>query len=433
MTTEPHTPASGARQRPAPAPAAPPVPAHRDGTVLRWLTAYTATMIGDGVYFLALGWAAQRTTSPAGVGVVMAAGAVPRALLLLGGGVLADRFGPRPVLLGSDAVRCVVVLGAAAVLLLSGPSLGLLLAVALVFGLVDALFLPAVGALPARLTDPGQLARVQGMKGLAVRAGNVTGPPLGGLALAYGDLPLAFACAGGLFTLSLALLLTVRVRPPAHGVPWPRTEGPLRGQLTGGLRYLARHPLLARLTLGNALSELALIGPLNVGLVLLAAERGWGAAGVGWMVSAFGAGAAVSTLLLAVRGRVPRAGAVQIGAMAAASLSLGTLGLSPGLGGAMASAGLAGVAGGLAGAVSRSLVQTTADPAQLGRVTAVTDLTTLGLAPLTYPLFAAAAALWGTPQVFAASGVLGLTGTAITVTARAVRGAELPPPTRATA
>lgn len=36
---------------------------------------YTASLIGDGVYFLALAWAAARAAGPAGAGLVMAVGA----------------------------------------------------------------------------------------------------------------------------------------------------------------------------------------------------------------------------------------------------------------------------------------------------------------------------------------------------------------------
>ncbi|MER6985016.1 MFS transporter, partial [Streptomyces carpinensis] len=76
-------------------------PAHRDTNVLRWLSAYTASMVGDNVYYLALSWAAVRAGSPAQAGAVMAVSALPRALLMLGGGVVADRLGPRRVVIGS--------------------------------------------------------------------------------------------------------------------------------------------------------------------------------------------------------------------------------------------------------------------------------------------------------------------------------------------
>ncbi|MYV40897.1 MFS transporter, partial [Streptomyces sp. SID1328] len=83
---------------------------------MRWLGAYTASMLGDNVYYIAVSWAAVRAGSPSQAGLVMAASAVPRTLLLLGGGVIADRFGPRRVVVGSDAVRCAAVLAVAALL-----------------------------------------------------------------------------------------------------------------------------------------------------------------------------------------------------------------------------------------------------------------------------------------------------------------------------
>lgn len=157
--------------------AAPAPPAHRDPQVLRWLGAYTASTLGDSVYHLALSWAAVRGGTPAEAGLVMAVSAVPRALLMLGGGVIADRFGPRRVVIVSDTVRCLVVLAVAALVLVAAPTLWVLAGIALVFGIVDALFLPAVGALPPRIAPHDQLARVQGMRGLAQRSGAVLGAP----------------------------------------------------------------------------------------------------------------------------------------------------------------------------------------------------------------------------------------------------------------
>lgn len=52
-------------------------PAYRDVNVLRWLSAYTASVTGDVVYFLALSWAATRAGGPSQVGTVVAAGALP--------------------------------------------------------------------------------------------------------------------------------------------------------------------------------------------------------------------------------------------------------------------------------------------------------------------------------------------------------------------
>ncbi|MFE5944430.1 MFS transporter [Streptomyces sp. NPDC056480] len=399
-------------------------PAHRDPQVLRWLGAYTASTLGDSVYHLALSWSAVRGGTPAEAGLVMAVSAVPRALLMLGGGVVADRFGPRRVVIASDTVRCLVVLGVAALVLVTSPTLWTLAGVALVFGIVDALFMPAVGALPARIAPHDQLARVQGMRGLAYRSGAVLGAPLGGLAVALGGPGTAFAVAGALFALSLPLLLALRIRPLTGEAR--KRNGTAFGDLADGLRYLRGHRVLGPLMIVIALSDLGFVGPLNVGLALLSDQRGWGASGIGWVLAGFGAGAGGASLLLGVRGRVPRAGAVLGWAMAVGAVSIGALAFVPQLPLAVAVALAIGLFAGLSGALCGALVQTECDPAYLGRVSAVSSLVSLGLAPLSFPLTGAAIGLWGVGPVFTVSAAVCAVAGVYGLSVRAVRGAELP-------
>ncbi|POX60263.1 MFS transporter [Streptomyces sp. Ru62] len=399
--------------------------AHRDPNVLRWLGAYTSSMLGDSVYYLALSWAAVQTGSPAQAGLVMSAGALPRAVLMLGGGVVADRFGPRRVVIGSDAVRCAAVLAVAALLFLTSPGLWPLALLALLFGTVDAVFMPAVGALPARLTEKDQLARVQGMRGLAIRFSSVVGAPLGGLAVATGGAPAAFTVAGLLIALSVPLLVSVRMRErPMERTPG--TAGTAWSDLKAGLRYIRRHRVLAPLMVVIALGDLGFVGPLNVGLTLLADARGWGAAGMGWVLAGFGAGAGAASLLLTVRGRLPRAGLVAGYAIIAGCVAIGALAYVPGLVTAVATAVLVGLLTGLSGAMCGALLQTQSDPAYLGRVTSVASLVSLGLTPLSMPFAAAAIGAWGLGPVFVASAVVCGLGGAVALAVPALRRAELP-------
>ncbi|QIQ05245.1 MFS transporter [Streptomyces liangshanensis] len=468
----------------------PPPPAHRDGNVLRWLGAYTASMIGSNVYFVALAWAAARTGSPGQAGLVLAVGSVPRAVLMLGGGVVADRWGPRLVVIGSDAARCVFILGMAAVLMFISPSVWLLASVALVFGAVDALFLPAVGALPPRITAPGQLARVQGMSGLATRFANVAGAPIGGLTVAIGGSASAFTAAGVLFAVSLPLLLSVRIgglpaaksatgtdaeaaaeeretpeageesRVPHDALPGPRdaadarregageagagtetaaaekpaggtdgkdTASPGAGRaLLDGLRYIRRHRVLAPLILVSAITQLGFVGPLNIGLVLVSEEHGWGASGLGWIIAAFSAGAAGASLLLTVRGRVPRAGFVMCASTIVGSVAIACIAYAPSVALAAVAAVCVGLLAGLGGALSGALVQTQTEPGYLGRVTSVTTLFGLGIAPLVYPVMGLAIGAWGSGPVFVASAALCAAGTTLGLCVTSLRTAELP-------
>ncbi|MFD9487248.1 MFS transporter [Streptomyces sp. NPDC059991] len=401
-------------------------PAHRDGNVLRWLAAYTASLMGDSVYFVALGWSAQKAAGPTEVGLVMAAGALPRAVLMLGGGVVADRFDPRRVILGSDALRCLLILAVAACIALSAPALWILVAVALVFGAVDALFVPAIGALPPRITSPEQLARVTGMRSLSMRLSQITGPPIAGLAMGLGGVVAAFAVAGLLFALSLPLLLSVRM-PPLGSRREERSElGTAREDLLDGLRYIRRHRLIGPLVAAGALCELGLAGTLNVGMVLLNAERGWGPSGYGWIVSSFGAGAAASAALLAVAGWLPRAGLTLAGTLLVGCAGAAAIALVPTLWMAVVLAGVIGLSAGVFGSLDNALIQTAADPAYLGRVTSVVMVTMVGLAPLGYPLVGAAIGAWGAAPVFVGCGTFASLGAVVALASGAVRRAELP-------
>ncbi|MFJ7236536.1 MFS transporter [Streptomyces olivaceus] len=403
------------------------VPAHRDGNVLRWVGAYTASMLGDTVFYLALSWAAVQRGSAAEAGVVTAVSAVPRALLMLGGGVVVDRLGPRRVVIGSDAVRCAAVLAVAVLLFATDPGLWLLALLALVFGAVDALFLPAVGALPARITAKDQLARVQGMRGLAVRFAAVVGAPLGGLGVAVGGSAAAFALAGLLIAVSVPLLVCVRMRElPADDAEAAAEGGTAWRDLRDGLSYVRRHRVLGPLMLVIALGDLGFVGPLNVGLTLLADERGWGASGMGRVLAGFGAGAGAAALLLTLRGRVPHAGYVVAGALVPGAAAIGALAQAPALPAAVGTALLIGLLAGLSGALCGALLQTQADPGHLGRVTAVAGIVSLGIAPLSMPLSAAAIGVWGTGPVFAASAAVCGLGGVVALCAPGVRRAELP-------
>lgn len=398
-------------------------PAYRDANVLRWLTAYTASVTGDVVYFLALSWAAARAGGPSQVGLVVAAGALPRALLMLGGGVVADRFGPRRVAVVSDAVRCAVILAAGAAVMLASPSVWLLAAIALIFGVVDAVFMPAVGALPPLIAAPAQLARVQGMRGLSIRLSNAVGPLLAGAVLVIGSTAGAFTAAGALFALSLVTLLTLQTAS--------RTEVSQRGsawdELRDGLRYVRRHRMLAPLVTMIGLSEMCFSGPVATGLVLLADERGWGASGMGWIASAFSIGAAASALLITVSTRIPRAGLAMCGTLLATAAGAVALGHTPSLPVAVVLGFSVGLTSGFTTTVTGAFVQTETDPSYLGRVTAVTTLCTLGLAPVLFPAVGITVSLWGAEVFFIGCGAISLLAAALGLAVPLIRRAELHP------
>lgn len=216
--------------------------------------------------------------------------------------------------------------------------------------------------------------------------------------------------------------LRIRDLPDTGG----KSGAPARNGLADGLRHIRRHSVLAPLVVVIGLSDLGFVGPLNVGLTLLADQRGWGASGMGSVLAGFGVGAGAASLLLAVRGRVPRAGLVLAATMGGGAVAIGALAFVPHLAAAVAVALAIGLLAGLSGALCGALTQTHADPAYIGRVTAVTSLSSLGLVPLTMPLTGAAVGLWGTGPVFVASAAICALAGVYGLCRAPLRRAELP-------
>src|SRR4051794_5837214 len=70
----------------------------------------SVSMLGDQFYLIALPWLVlQITGSPLALGTVLALASVPRALFMLIGGALVDRFSPRNVMFLSNLVRMILV------------------------------------------------------------------------------------------------------------------------------------------------------------------------------------------------------------------------------------------------------------------------------------------------------------------------------------
>ncbi|MGH8967945.1 MAG: MFS transporter, partial [Actinomycetes bacterium] len=149
------------------------------GSAARWVVAYTAAVLGDVSYFLVLTWAAAEAGGPRLSGLILAVGAIPRALLMLPGGVLADRVDPRRIAIGTDALRALILLLAAGAASWFGLVPWWLAVVAIGFGMVDACFIPAVGAMPPRLVSAEMLPRLQAWRLTGLRVGNAVGPALG--------------------------------------------------------------------------------------------------------------------------------------------------------------------------------------------------------------------------------------------------------------
>ncbi|MFI5937779.1 MFS transporter [Actinoplanes sp. NPDC051494] len=393
--------------------------------VLWWLAGLGLSLIADQIYFIALSWAAVQVAEPAQVGLILAAGSIPRLLVLLVGGALSDRIGAKKLALVSDTSRTLVLAAAAVLLVATGPSPLLLILVSVVFGVLDALLLPAVGAMPARLVPADQLVRLQGMRMTVQRAGLVAGAPLAGYLVAHQGIAAAFGCTAVLLAVSVGTLAATRLLP-APATPDATAPQRLTSDVADGLRYVRGHRLLPALLLVSAVTEFAFTGPVNTGLPLLAAARGWGSAGVGWILGGFGLGAALIALALAVLGRLPRPGLCIAGGAALMAGAVAGIGTAPALPWAVAAATVLGLGAGVAASLTGALTLATTRADQLGRVMSVFSVATFGTIPLSYGLTGLLTGRYGPGPTFVLGGAIAAAGAATALRAPTLRRAILP-------
>ncbi|MFG2062237.1 MFS transporter [Micromonospora sp. NPDC048871] len=304
------------------------------GAYWAWLGGTTLSLVGVQAMAFAMAWVA------AGEGggfaaLVLTAVNLPRALLLLVGGAVADRLGAWTVMVVSDAAMVVVTVAlAAAVWSAANPWLPLLLA-ALAIGVVDAFYLPSTGSMPRRLVAPAGLARAMSARHLAGQLAMFVGPAAGSLLLAaLGLAAVALANAAG-FALMLLVLMVLRaaltVRPgespgqPAGQLPGRPVAQPLWRAAVDGLLLAAAHAVLrpALLLVGVAAGFLLPVSGLLV--PLLGRERMWSSSATGAVVAALALGTATVAILVLVRGALPDPGRVSGAALLVAAGGVVTL------------------------------------------------------------------------------------------------------------
>ena len=304
-------------------------------TYWTWLGAATVSLVGVQAMAFAMAWVAAGQSGRLAA-LVLTAIHLPRTLLLLVGGALADRVGPWTVMVVSDATMVVVTVAlSAATWSATDRWLPLLLA-GLAIGVVDAFHLPSTGSMPRRLVPPAGLARAMSARHLAGQLALFVGPAAGSLVLAAAGLAtVALANAAG-FALMLLVLLLLRpalkgrshehlpnLRPPAQAL-W-------RGA-ADGLRLAASHAVLrpALLLVGVAAAFLLPVAGLLV--PLLGRERMWSPTATGAIVAAVALGTATVAILVLVRGALPdpgRAAAVALLVAAGGVVALAASGSLP--------------------------------------------------------------------------------------------------------
>lgn len=354
---------------------------------LRFWAAQSISLLGSQVTLLALPFTAVLVlnASPIQSGILRAAQLLPYLLFGLFAGVWVDRARRRPLLVGADLGRAVLLITVPLAYVLDLLTLGQLFVVAFGVGALTLLFDVAYQSMLPTMLRPDQIIEGNSKLEQGRAVGQVAGPGIAGTLVQIANAPFAIAMDAFSFLISALLIGRIRaVEPP------PKHSSERRGvwtEIGDGLRIVLRHPLLRPIvgctaTINFSISAFAAIVVLYETRVL---GFNPGVIGATFVVGSIG-----GLLGAFAGGRIARRfgpGPVIVGAALlgpAGMFLIGVAGPTPPVAVAVVSAGMAltGFAAPLYNVNAASLRQTITPHAVMGRVNGTTRFISFSMTPL---------------------------------------------------
>ena len=221
---------------------------YRDFRVL-WFGAFTST-VGNWMQQVAQSWLVfELTHSSFYLGLDYFFGQLPILLLTLIGGVIADRYDRRHVLLGSQLVQMGTAFTLTALIYLHLVRVEYILLLSFVAGLGQAFGGPAYQALIPSLVQKTDLPNAIALNSIQFNLARVFGPLLAGATLAAWGSAACFGLNGLSFLVVIVALLSLTIKHVKPANPKPMLQ-----ELKGGLRYARGQPAIIALTVLAALT-----------------------------------------------------------------------------------------------------------------------------------------------------------------------------------
>ena len=383
-------------------------------TNFRWLLGGgLVSMLGDQFSMLALPWLVLSLTNDSlSLGIAVALMGAPRAVLILLGGTIADRYSPRRVLLLSKYANAAILLALSGLLMLDQASLALAYAAALALGIASAFGIPAGTAILPQAVPLQTLQTANSLQMGARQLSLLAGPLLAALVLGAHDggqqtgmaaLAAAFAIDALTFLFSAWTLRQVTLRPLAAAA----AQGMWR-DMAAGLAMVWCDMALRSCYAYWAVVAFFVMGPLQVALPVLASERLHGAPALGLLMGAHGAGTLAGMLASSLGGAWLRRrfGATLLAVDAIVAILLMALGQIDTAWQGAALLAVTGMLGGYMQVAIFTWIQRRVAPAMLGRAMALFMGIFLGLAPLSAAATGALLRHLTVGELFCAGGAL---------------------------
>jgi MFS family permease len=339
------------------------------------------SLCGTWMQTVALSWLVLDLSHNSGfaIGLVLALQFLPTLLFGAWGGVIADRFDKRMVLVTSQAFQAVMA-GLLAGLALSGVvTLWMVYLITFLFGFGQAFDNPARASLAPELVPPEYVPNAVGLNSMLFNLARIVGPAVAGVLIVLVGTGYCFLINALSFVAVIVALLVMRPDELRRSVPVARGKG----QIRAGFRYIWHEPMLrSNLLLMVVVGTLAINFPVIFPLLARVTFHG-NADTYGVMTVVMGIGALVGSVIVARRAQATRrllfvAGLVFGGAMTAAALA-------PSLGVLFAILLVMGAGQMTFMGANNAMVQLGSDPQMRGRVMAVYTMAVLGTTPVGGP------------------------------------------------
>jgi hypothetical protein len=266
----------------------------------RYLAAVTVSTLGSGMAMVALAFAVLGFGGATDLGIVLLAREIPIVILLLLGGVFADRLPRRTILVGSDLVKGTAQVATALLLFTGTANVWDVALLQTVFGVAAAFSRPATIGLVREAVSDGRLQEANALLGLSSSVLSIAGPAIGALIVAAGSPALAIAIDSLTFFASAALTASMHLAPTVR-----IASASILGDLRDGWNEFVQRSWAVAMVVSFGLFQLTYFPALLV-LGPLVAKGQLGGAGAWGTILAIESAGAVFGGLFALRVRVKR-------------------------------------------------------------------------------------------------------------------------------
>jgi len=364
----------------------------------RLYLAIGASELGSSLHYIALMWFALEAGGPLGVVAVRLADSIPAIVFGLHGGVAADRWSRRRLMIGSDLVRGIVLIPVAIAGLAGGLPLWGLVVASFVLEAATSYFEPAYGATVPSLVDRANVQQANALVQATAQALSIGGWAVAAALLTFMPLSVFFAVNSVSFLVSAALIGQIH-----RGYEHDRHEAHPR--IREGLAALRPYPMLAASVIALGVAVTITAGSWIGGIPTFVRDTlHHGAGGFSIIMVGYAAGSIVAGVFLA-RFRIRRKARAAMLAWSMYLPGYGLLALAGSLPLAVVGAFFAATGQSSAVVLVNSAAQEQVPDSVLGRVLGVISLTHRGAHAtgllLVSPLFAfvAARAVFGAAAI----------------------------------